>query len=74
MTPSMRRWTEQRWTVDNRIRANGIDWDQPRIANLIAACGPEAQADIAAIRARVQKFADVGRSSEAGGQIVKTSL
>ncbi len=65
MTPQMRRWTEQRWTIDNMIRANGIDWDQPRTANLIAACGPESQADIAAIRSRVQKFADVGPAFEA---------
>ncbi len=25
--PRMRRWTEQRWTLDNIIRANGMDWD-----------------------------------------------
>jgi dipeptidyl aminopeptidase/acylaminoacyl peptidase len=65
MTPNIRRWTEQRWTVDNMIRANGIDWDQPRTGNLIAACGPESQADIAAIRTRVQKFADAGPAFEA---------
>jgi hypothetical protein len=28
--PQTRRWTEQRWLLDNIIQANGIDWDQPR--------------------------------------------
>ena len=27
--PQVRRWSEQRWLIDNVIRANGIDWDQP---------------------------------------------
>jgi dienelactone hydrolase len=55
-----RRFTEQRWTLDNIIRANGIDWDQPRSIYLSAPCGVEANADFAAIRARVQKMADIG--------------
>src|SRR5258708_6301751 len=63
--PQMRRWTEQRWALDNLIRANGIDWDQPRTAGLVGACGPESQGDIAAIRSRVQKFADIGPAFEA---------
>jgi hypothetical protein len=25
-----KRFAEQRWALDNIIRANGIDWDQPR--------------------------------------------
>src|SRR5437899_8698683 len=57
--PSVRRWTEQRWLVDNVIRANGIDWDQPRSFYLNAACGIEASADFAAIRERVKKYADI---------------
>jgi len=28
--PLTKRWTEQRWTLDNTIRAVGMDWDQPR--------------------------------------------
>src|SRR5712672_1430583 len=55
-----RRFTEQRWTLDNIIRANGIDWDQPRSIYLSAPCGAEANADFAAIRARVQKMAETG--------------
>ena len=28
--PHVRRFEEQRWVLDNIVRANGIDWDQPR--------------------------------------------
>src|SRR6266542_2201744 len=59
-----RRFAEQRWTLDNIIRANGIDWDQPRSIYLSAPCGVEATADFAAIRARVQKMADIGPAFE----------
>src|SRR5712675_2440555 len=59
-----RRFSEQRWTLDNIIRANGIDWDQPRSIYLSAPCGVEANADFAAIRARVQKMADIGSAFE----------
>lgn len=58
--PVVRRWSEQRWLLDNVIRANGIDWDQPRSIYLNAPCGVEANADFAAIRTRVQKMADIG--------------
>ena len=58
--PRVRRWEEQRWLIDNIIRANGIDWDQPRSLYLNAPCGNEANADFAAIRQRVQKMADIG--------------
>ena len=61
----MRRFDEQRWILDNIIRANGIDWDQPRLPGLAAALGPEATTDIAAIRTRVQKFADIAPAFEA---------
>ena len=59
-----RRFAEQRWAVDQTIHANGIDWDQPRSVYLSAPCGPEANADFAAIRARVQKMADIGPAFE----------
>jgi dienelactone hydrolase len=58
--PNVRRFNEQRWLLDNVIRANGIDWDQPRSLYLNAPCGNEANADFAQIRARVQKMADIG--------------
>jgi len=59
-----RRYAEQRWALDNIIRANGIDWDQPRSIYLSSPCGVEANADFAAIRARVQKMADIGPAFE----------
>ncbi len=61
----MKRWTEQRWLLDNVIRANGIDWDQPRTAYLNGPCGVEANADFAGIRQRVQKYADIAPAFEA---------
>jgi dienelactone hydrolase len=63
--PTMKRYQEQRWVLDNIIRANGIDWDQPRLPGLAAALGPEATNDITAIRSRVQKFADITPAFEA---------
>ncbi len=58
--PHVRRFNEQRWLLDNIIRANGIDWDQPRSLYLSAPCGSEANADFAGIREQVKKMADIG--------------
>src|SRR5437660_3763872 len=58
--PHVRRFEAQRWLLDNVIRANGIDWDQPRSLYLNAPCGIEANADFAGIRERVKKMADIG--------------
>jgi len=58
--PHVQRFNEQRWVLDNVIRANGIDWDQGRTNYLSAPCGVEANADFAGIRQRVQKMADIG--------------
>ncbi|MCC7486079.1 MAG: alpha/beta hydrolase [Burkholderiales bacterium] len=63
--PRVRRFVEQRWLIDNVIRANGVDWDQPRTMYLNAACGIEGNADFAAIRQRVQKYADLSPAFEA---------
>lgn len=62
--PVTRRWTEQRWLIDNVIRSVGIDWDQPRSINYNAPCGSEANADFAAIRDRVKKHADISPAFE----------
>src|SRR6516225_796042 len=59
-----KRFAEQRWALDDIIRANGIDWDQPRSIYLSSPCGIEANADFAAIRSRVQKMADIGPAFE----------
>jgi dienelactone hydrolase len=63
-TVRTRRWIAQRWLVDNVIRSVGIDWDQPRSINYNAPCGPEANADFAAIRSRVAKYADISPAFE----------
>lgn len=60
----MRRWNEQRWLLDNVIRANGVDWDQPRLGMLAASLGTEASADIAGINAQVKKFTDIAPAFE----------
>lgn len=61
---STRRWTEQRWLLDNVIRSVGIDWDQPRTITYNTPCGPEANADFASIRERVKKYADISPAFE----------
>jgi dienelactone hydrolase len=60
-----RRWTEQRWVLDNTIRSIGMDWDQPRSIYLSAPCGPEANADFTGIRQRITKLADASPAFEA---------
>ncbi len=63
--PVTRRWTAQRWLLDNTIRSVGMDWDQPRSLYLSAPCGPEANADFAGIRQRITKLADASPAFEA---------
>jgi dienelactone hydrolase len=63
--PHMKRFEEQRWVMDNIIRANGIDWDQPRSIYISNPCGPEGNADIAGVRERVKKMADIAPAFEA---------
>jgi dienelactone hydrolase len=57
--PRVRRWQEQRWLIDSIIKANGVDWDQPRTKYLNFPCGMEASADFALIHQRIQKYADI---------------
>jgi dienelactone hydrolase len=66
--PRARRFVEQRWLIDNVIRANGVDWDQPRTIYLNAPLGLEASADFAGIRQRVQKFADCSPAFQAAAR------
>ena len=63
--PKMRRFEEQRWVIDNIIRANGIDWDQPRSIYISSPCGPEGTADIVGVRERVKKMGDIAPAFEA---------
>ena len=66
--PVTRRWVEQRWVLDNVIRSVGMDWDQPRSAYIAAPCGAEASSDMAAIRQRIQKYADASPAFEAAAR------
>ena len=63
--PHMQRFQEQRWLLDNTIRSNGIDWDQPRSIYISAPCGPEGTADIVGVRERVKKMGDIAPAFEA---------
>jgi dienelactone hydrolase len=66
--PHTRRWSSQRWLVDNVIRSVGIDWDQPRSINYNAPCGPEANSDFATIRERVKKYDDISPAFESAAR------
>jgi dienelactone hydrolase len=57
--PHMKRFEEQRWTLDNIIQANGIDWDQGHVGVLLGACGLMIQNDMNALRQSVKKYADI---------------
>lgn len=63
--PKMKRFEEQRWVLDNIIQANGIDWDQGHVGVLLRACGLGVQADMAGLRQRVKKYADIVPAFEA---------
>jgi dienelactone hydrolase len=54
-----RRFHEQRWLVDETIRTQTIEFDQPRLAYHLGPVGDElAPADMAVIRNGVKKLAD----------------
>ena len=63
-----KRWREQRWLIDNIIQANGIDWDQPRSIYIALPGGPESNADMVGIRARIRKYADAAPAFEAAAR------
>src|SRR5881396_1347803 len=66
-----RRWTEQRWLLDNTIRAVGVDWDQPRSVNYNAPCGPEANADISpAFESTARRREAKAQAAEEAGELV----
>jgi dipeptidyl aminopeptidase/acylaminoacyl peptidase len=66
--PVCRRFDEQRWLIDDVVRANGPEWDQGRLSHLVTIIGPEVAADVAGMRARMQKLADFGPTFEAGAR------
>lgn len=63
-----RRWHEQRWLLDATIRAESIDWDQPRSAQTIRPIGADAAAEVNLLKTRVRKFADIAPVFEAAAE------
>src|SRR5262245_27892307 len=63
--PRTRRWTEQRWLIDNVIATVGLEFDQGRVSHPLSLMGAEAAADGALIRQRAKKFADIAPAFEA---------
>jgi pimeloyl-ACP methyl ester carboxylesterase len=54
-----RRWHEQRWLLDTTIRAESIDWDQPRSFQTIRPIGAEAAGEVNLLKGRVRKYDDI---------------
>jgi alpha-beta hydrolase superfamily lysophospholipase len=58
-TSGPRRWHEQRWLVDETIRASGIEFDQPRLGYTLGPVGGDSVgSDMVLLRTRVRKMAD----------------
>lgn len=54
-----RRWREQRWLVDNTIRSQSIEWDQPRLGYTLGpVVGEQSASDIGLLRGAIRKVAD----------------
>lgn len=54
-----RRWHEQRWLMDVVVRAENIDWDQPRTAQTVNPIGTEAALEVNWVKQRIRKFEDI---------------
>ena len=54
-----RRWHEQRWLTDVVVRAENIDWDQPRSGQTIGPIGTEATFEVNWAKARIRKYDDI---------------
>lgn len=54
-----RRWREQRWLTDLAVRAESIDWDQPRTAQTVNPIGTEAAMEVNWVKQRIRKFEDI---------------
>lgn len=58
-TRGPRRWHEQRWLVDTVIRAESIDWEQPRSAYTLRPIGTDAALEFNWAKQRIRKFDDI---------------
>ena len=55
--------------IDNIIKTNVLDWNRPRSVCFTSPCSFDANGDLAAIRQRVQKYADISSAFEAGARL-----
>jgi hypothetical protein len=58
-TRGPRRWHEQQWLVDVVIRAESIDWDQPRSAYTQRPIGTDAGMEFNWAKQRIRKYEDI---------------
>ena len=54
-----RRWHAQRWLMDIAVRAENIDWDQPRGAQTVNPIGTEAAMEVNWAKQQIRKFDDI---------------
>ncbi len=58
-TRGPRRWHEQQWLVDVVIRAENIDWDQPRSGYTLRPIGTDATMEFNWAKQRIRKYEDI---------------
>src|SRR5262249_52783200 len=63
--PLIKRFDDQRWGLDNVMKANGVDWDQSHTGVVIRSGGPSTIPDMAELRKRVKRLVDIGPAFEA---------
>jgi len=54
-----KRWFEQQWLLDTVIRAENIDWDQPRSGYTLRVIGTDAAQEFNWAKARIKKYEDI---------------
>jgi pimeloyl-ACP methyl ester carboxylesterase len=54
-----RRWNEQRWLLDVTVRAENIDWDQPRTGQTVNPIGTEAAMEVNWAKLQIRKYDDI---------------
>ena len=57
--PGPRRFHEQRWLLDQAIRTDGLEWDQPRVAYTVRPMGVDGLPDFHLARTRITKYGDL---------------
>ena len=54
-----KRWFEQQWLLDTVIRAENIDWDQPRSGYTLRVIGTDAAQEFNWAKSRIKKYEDI---------------